>query len=50
MSLEIGRSSFYEEDSVYIRVDDRTVIMDRTTTQRFCEAVQSVRHYHGFLN
>lgn len=49
LDLEIGRSSFYPEDSIYIRVGEQTVIMDRATANRFAEAVQSVGQYHGFL-
>ncbi|HDS0962074.1 hypothetical protein PshuTeo2_21020 [Pseudomonas hunanensis] len=48
MELEIGRSSFYREDSIYINVDGKLVIMDRATAQRFVEAVVSVGFYHGF--
>ncbi len=50
MDLEIGRSSYYPEDSVYIRVEDKTVIMDRATAKRFVEAVASVGRYHGLLD
>ncbi len=49
MELEIGRSSFYPEDSIYITVDGKTVIMDRKTAKRFVEAVNSVGFYHGFV-
>ncbi len=48
MELEIGRSSYYPEDSIYIRVDDTSVIMDRATAKRFVDAVVSVGRYHGF--
>lgn len=48
MELEIGRSSFYSEDSIYINVDGKLVVMDRATAQRFVEAVVSVGFYHGF--
>lgn len=50
MDLEIGRSSFYTEDSIYIKVDDKLVIMDRATAKRFVEAVVSVGFYHGFVD
>lgn len=46
LDLEIGRSSFYPEDSIYIRVGEQTVI---ATAKRFSEAVESVGQYHGFL-
>lgn len=49
MELEIGRSSFYPEDSIYITVDGKKVIMDRKTAKRFVEAVNSVGFYHGFV-
>ncbi|GGW27083.1 hypothetical protein [Vreelandella hamiltonii] len=49
MELEIGRSSYYPEDSIYITVDGKTVIMDRKTAKRFVEAVNSVGFYHGFV-
>ena len=49
MDLEIGRSSFYAEDSIYITVDDKTVIMDRETAKKFVDAVVSVGFYHGFI-
>ncbi|KJH83319.1 MULTISPECIES: hypothetical protein [Pseudomonadaceae] len=50
MDLEIGRSSFYPEDSIYITVDGKTVIMDRKTAKKFVEAVNSVGFYHGFVD
>ena len=50
MELELGRSSYYPEDSIYITVDGKTVIMDRATAKRFVEAVVLVGHYHGFVD
>ena len=50
MDLEIGRSSYYSEDSIYIRVNDKVVIMDRATAKRFAEAVVSVAQYHQMLD
>jgi hypothetical protein len=50
MDLEIGRSSFYPEDSIYIRVGEETIIMDRATAKKFVEAVVSVGHYHRFID
>lgn len=49
MELEIGRSSYYPEDSIYITVDGKTVIMDRKMARKFVEAVNSVGFYHGFV-
>jgi hypothetical protein len=50
MEIELGRSSFYPEDSIYLTVDGKTVIMDRATAKRFVEAVASVGGYHGFID
>jgi len=47
--VELGRSSYYPEDSIYLTVDGKSVIMDRATAKRFVEAVVSVGSYHGFL-
>lgn len=49
IELEVGRSSFYPEDSVYIKADGKTIIMDRATAKRFVEGVVAVGNYHGFL-
>ena len=49
MELELGRSSYYPEDSIYVRVDGKSVIMDRATAKRFVDAVVSVGQYHGFI-
>ncbi|MEW8403481.1 MAG: hypothetical protein AB2689_21710 [Candidatus Thiodiazotropha taylori] len=50
MEVEIGRSSFYPEDSVYLVIDGKRVIMDRITAKRFVNAVADVGNYHGFLD
>ena len=47
--VELGRSSYYPEDSIYLVVDGKTVIMDRATAQRFVEAVVDVGRYHGLI-
>lgn len=49
LNIELGRSSFYPEDSIYLTVDGKTVIMDRATAKRFVDAVVSVGHYHGLV-
>ncbi|MDQ7098734.1 MULTISPECIES: hypothetical protein [unclassified Serratia (in: enterobacteria)] len=49
MDLELGRSSYYAEDSIYITVDGKTVIMDRGTAKKFVDAVVSVGSYHGLV-
>lgn len=50
MEIELGRSSFYPEDSIYLTVDGKTVIMDRATAKRFVDAVASVGIYHGLFD
>jgi hypothetical protein len=50
MMVELGRSSFYSEDSIYLNVDGKFVIMDLATAKRFVEAVISVGHFHGLVD
>jgi hypothetical protein len=50
LDVEFGRSSFYPEDSIYLTVDGKTVIMDRATAKRFVEAVLAVGQYHRMLD
>jgi hypothetical protein len=59
MELEFGRSSFYAncqipsgvgEDSIYITVDEKMVIMDRATAKKFVEALISVGRYHNLID
>lgn len=49
MDVEFGRSSFYEENSIYLDVNGLRVIMDRSTAKRFVEAVVSLGRYHDLL-
>ena len=49
MNIELGRSSYYSEDSVYLNVDGSGLVMDRETAKRFVEAVAAVGRYHGFI-
>ena len=48
MEVVVGRSSFYQEDSIYIEVDGKLVIMDRAQAKRFVEAVTKVGEYYSF--
>lgn len=50
MDLEFGRSSYYPEDSIYLVVDGKTIIMDLKTAKRFVDAVISVGHYHRLVD
>ncbi len=50
LHVEFGRSSFYTEDSIYLNVEGKGVVMDRATAQRFVDAVISVGRYHGLVD
>ena len=50
MEIEFGRSSFYPEDSIYLVVDGKMVIMDRATAKRFVDAIVDLGSYHGFID
>ncbi len=50
MDIEFGRSSFYEEDSIYLKVDGKSLVMDRATAKKFVEAASGVGHYFGFID
>jgi hypothetical protein len=45
----VGRSSFYNEASLYIKVDEKMVILSNETAKRFIEAVQSIGQYHSLV-
>lgn len=47
MEIELGRSSFYAEDSM--NVDGKVVTMNRAVATRFVEATQAVGRYHGLI-
>ena len=50
MDVEFGRSSYYDEDSIYLKVNGDGVIMDRATAKRFVDAVISLGEYHGLVD
>ena len=60
LEVEFGRSSYYANseldndtvgsDSIYLKVDEEGVIMDRDTAKRFVEAVISVGYYHRLID
>jgi hypothetical protein len=59
MFVEFGRSSYYSgspvpngtgDDSIYLTVEDKTVIMDRETAKKFVEAAVMVGNYHRLLD
>jgi hypothetical protein len=43
--LEFGRSSFYQEDSLYIRFDDKFIVVDRATAKAICAEMERVARY-----
>ncbi|HHR6221583.1 hypothetical protein GKR56_13535 [Providencia alcalifaciens] len=47
IDFEIGRSSFYDEDSIYFVIDGKTVIVTREQAKRFVDAVADVGGYLG---
>ncbi len=50
MDVEFGRSSFYREDSIYLTVDGKTVIMNLKMAKKFVDAVGAVGRYHGLVD
>ncbi|WP_019606639.1 hypothetical protein [Teredinibacter turnerae] len=49
MEIEFGRSSYYKEDSIYLKVDGKEIVMDRETAKEFVEAASRVGRYFGFV-
>lgn len=59
LDVELGRSSYYSgcpipsgtgQDSIYLKIDGRSIIMDLATAKRFVEAALSVGQYHGLVD
>ena len=50
MEMEFGRSSYFKEDSIYLNVDDKGLVMDRATAKEFVEAVVSLGRYHRLID
>jgi hypothetical protein len=45
LDLEVGRSSYYRENLIYLRIGDDQVILDAETGRRLCEAIASLAAY-----
>jgi hypothetical protein len=45
MSFELGRSSYYDEDSLYMVVDGKAICVNRATATKICEAFDGVATY-----
>ena len=59
MDVELGRSSFYAgaevssgigDDSIYLKIDGKNVIMDLGTAKKFVSAVISVGRNHRLID
>lgn len=48
MEVEFGRSSFYDDDSIYLKIDGKALVMNQRTAKKFVEASISVGRYFGF--
>lgn len=47
--LEFGRSSYYHgENLIYLKVDDKHLILDEKTGRRVFEAMRAVGEYLGY--
>lgn len=49
MNIEFGRSSYYDEDSIYLNVEGKGLVMDRATAKRFVEAATDLGCHFGFI-
>jgi len=45
LEVEIGRTSYYGDNRLYLEVDDKRVVMDEKTAKEFVAAVAAVGHY-----
>jgi hypothetical protein len=49
MEVELGRSSYYPVDSIYLTVDGKSVVMNAKTAKEFVNAVAGVGRYFSLL-
>lgn len=47
--IEFGRSSYTGDNRLYLVIDGKSVQFDHDQAKRFCEAVDSVASYLGYL-
>jgi hypothetical protein len=45
MSFEVGRSSYYDDDSLYMVIDGKPICVDRATATKICDAFDGVAAY-----
>ncbi|WP_298773034.1 hypothetical protein [uncultured Shewanella sp.] len=50
MNIEFGSSSYFDEASIYLKVDGKALVMDRATAKKFVEAATGVGNYFGFTD
>lgn len=48
LDLEFGITTSEGEDSMYIRIDDRSVTVDHDTAKRICDGMRRLAHHYGF--
>jgi len=58
IDVELGRSSYYAgckiangigEDSIYLKIDGKCIIMDLATAKKFVNAVVDLGNYHRLI-
>ena len=50
MDVEFGISSYFEEDSIYLNVEGKSVVMDRKTAMEFVAAAISLGQHHHIID
>ena len=48
--IEFGRSNYYGEESMYLLVDGKSVVMDREIFVKIAEGMNLLSHYSGALD
>jgi len=48
LQLEVGTTNFIRENSIYITVDGKQIVMDEKMSKKFVEAVGKIGRYYGF--
>lgn len=46
--LEFGRSSYYRDNLIYLRIDGKGLIMNEATGRRIVEAMEELGFYLGY--
>jgi hypothetical protein len=48
INLEFGRSSYYRENLMYFKIDDKLVIVNEETGKQIYEQMKSLAFYLGY--